>query len=434
MASPPTTPFASFVMPDQAGFHRQLSPSSPAGCPPTMPFTGFVLPDQAGFGRQFSQTSTAFSTPNAGFHLPDLFTDSSSEEESWPMLEPDQKMADLVCRGPAPTISSLEEKLEEVKGMYMLKYGRDVDEEDEKGQSYEFDEEGTLWIKTVGRGPAPTISSLEEKLEEVKEMYKEKYGRDVDDEDEKGQSYEFDEEGTLWIKTVGRGPAPTVSSLEAKLEEVKGMYKEKYGRDVDDEDEKGQCYEYDEEGTLWIKTVGRGPAPTLSSLEEKLEEVKGMYKEKYGRDVDEEDEKGQSYEYDEEGTLWIKTVGRGPAPTLSALEEKLVEVKVMFKEQTGQDVDSEDEDEEEPEHEYEYDEEGTPWIQTVGRGTPPQVRELEWKLAEVKFLFKQRYGEAVDSDCEEEGQHEEGEYDYDEDGMPWIVTTGVSRQSSDLVV
>jgi len=205
------------------------------------------------------------------------------------------------------------------------------------------------------------------------------------------------------------------------LHEVKYLYKTKYGQDVDDQ-EKGQVYEYDEEGMLWIKTTGRGPAPTISVLEEKMEEVKGLYRLKYGRDVDDE-EKGEVSEFDEDGMLWVKTVGRGPSPTLSALEEKLEEVKSMYKMKTGHDVDSPGELEEEPEPEYEYDLQGTPWIKTVGRGIPPQVWELEWKLAQVKFLFKKKYGQAVDSEGEdEEEQEEEGEYDYDEDGTPWIVT------------
>merc|ERR1711972_511519 len=123
-------------------------------------------------------------------------------------------------------------------------------------------------------------------LQEVKSMYQEKYGHDMDEEG-KGQAYEFDKDGMLWTGTVGRGPAPALSALEGMLEEVKSLYQKKYGHDVGEEG-KGQPYEFDEDGTLWIGTVGRGPAPTLSALEEKLEDVKSMYQEKYGHDMDEE--------------------------------------------------------------------------------------------------------------------------------------------------
>mmetsp|Transcript_671 Transcript_671/g.1388 ORF Transcript_671/g.1388 Transcript_671/m.1388 type:complete len:280 (+) Transcript_671:69-908(+) len=94
-------------------------------------------------------------------------------------------------------------------------------------------------------------------------------------------------------------------------------------------------YEY-KDGVQWL--VSRGSPPSLSALEEKLEEVKALYKENTGFDVDSEDE-GQQYEY-KDGMKWYVSRGRSP-PSLTALEGKLEEVKILYKTNTGRDVDSE---------------------------------------------------------------------------------------------
>ena len=83
------------------------------------------------------------------------------------------------------------------------------------------------------------------------------------------------------------------NKLEAKLAEVKQLYQQKYGQDVDEED---SDVHYDADGTPWIQTSGTGVATDLrvDRLEQMLSVVKDLYSEKYGRDVD--------TEYDADGT------------------------------------------------------------------------------------------------------------------------------------
>merc|ERR1719213_1474628 len=99
---------------------------------------------------------------------------------------------------------------------------------------------GITWAVTRGR--PPTMLELEDKLAEVKSLYKMKYGEDVDNEedDDEEQLTErktecVDKDGLTWVVTRGR--PPTMSELEDKLAEVKSLYKTKYGEDMDDEED-----------------------------------------------------------------------------------------------------------------------------------------------------------------------------------------------------
>jgi len=83
------------------------------------------------------------------------------------------------------------------------------------------------------------MSQLEDQLAEVKSLYKAKFGDDVDDdeeaeeeEDEQETKY-VEKDGLKWIVT--RGSAPSMSQLEDRLAEVKSLYKAKYDEDVDDD-------------------------------------------------------------------------------------------------------------------------------------------------------------------------------------------------------
>merc|ERR1711904_505813 len=110
--------------------------------------------------------------------------------------------------------------------------------------------------------------------------------------DERDTQY-VEKDGVTW--EVTRGRSPTMSQLEDKLAEVKSLYKTKYGEDVDDEEDEEeeqaeehaiQCVEKD--GITW--EVTRGRPPTMSQLEDKLAEVKSLYMTKFGEDVDDEED------------------------------------------------------------------------------------------------------------------------------------------------
>ena len=298
-------------------------------------------------------------------------------------------------------VERLEQMLSVVKDLYSEKYGRDVDTE--------YDADGTAWKVTEGTGVPRDcrVERLEQKLAEVKQLYQQKYGQEVDEED---MSVHYDADGTPWIQTSGTGVATDlrVDRLEQMLSVVKDLYSEKYGRDVDTE--------YDADGTAWKVTEGTGVPRDcrVERLEQKLAEVKQLYQQKYGQEVDEED---MSVHYDADGTPWIQTSGTGVATDLRVerLEQMLSVVKDLYSEKYGRDVDTE------------YDADGTAWKVTEGTGVPRdcRVERLEQKLAEVKQLYQQKYGKTVD-DCENEAFC--GDFSYDSDGTLWIncITTGDS--------
>ena len=294
-------------------------------------------------------------------------------------------------------VERLEQKLAEVKELYRLKYGDEVDTED---ASVHYDEDGTPWIQSVGTGVAKDqrVERLEQMLSTVKDLYSQKYGRDVD--------VEYDADGTAWTVTEGTGVPRDcrVERLEQKLAEVKELYRLKYGDEVDTED---ASVHYDEDGTPWIQSVGTGVAKDqrVERLEQMLSTVKDLYSQKYGRDVD--------VEYDADGTAWTVTEGTGVPRDcrVERLEQKLAEVKELYRLKYGDEVDTEDAN-------VHYDEDGTPWIQSVGTGVAKdqRVERLEQMLSTVKDLYSQKYGRDVD-------------VEYDADGTAWTVTegTGVPR-------
>ena len=133
----------------------------------------------------------------------------------------------------------------------------------------------------------------------MKQLYKQKYGEEVDQED---TDVQYDADGTPWIQISGTGVATDlrVERLEQLLSTVKDLYSEKYGRDVDTE--------YDADGTPWKVTEGTGVPRDcrVERLEQKLAEVKQLYKQKYGEEVDQED---TDVQYDADGTPWIQISG-----------------------------------------------------------------------------------------------------------------------------
>merc|ERR1719335_910921 len=211
----------------------------------------------------------------------------------------------------------------------------------------------------------------------------------------------------------------------------------KYGEDVDDEEEEEE-EEADEHRTKYVEKDGmtwvvtRGRPPTTSQLEDLLAEVKALYKTKYGEDLDDEEEE-EDEQADEDETKYVEkdgitwTVTRGRPKTVSELEDMLTEVKSLYKMKYGEDVDDEEEEEDEQadEHRTKYvEKDGMTWV--VTRGRPPTTSQLEDSLAEVKALYRTKYGEDLDDEEEEEDeQADEDETKYvEKDGITWTVTRG----------
>merc|ERR1719190_997 len=96
------------------------------------------------------------------------------------------------------------------------------------------------------------MEMLEEELAQVKCLYQDKFGTDLD------ETYDSQ-----------------LNRCQDSLCELEALFTQKYGHDIDD---------VDEEGCVWIKTAGRS---RMETLEEKLAEVKCLYHGKFGTDVDE---------------------------------------------------------------------------------------------------------------------------------------------------
>eukprot|EP00930_Biecheleria_cincta_P082149 TRINITY_DN717_c0_g1_i6.p2 TRINITY_DN717_c0_g1~~TRINITY_DN717_c0_g1_i6.p2 ORF type:complete len:117 (-),score=27.82 TRINITY_DN717_c0_g1_i6:154-504(-) len=87
--------------------------------------------------------------------------------------------------------------------------------------------------------PGENQEKLEDSLAEVKRLYEQKYGESVDNDKE---DFEYDDDGTLWIKSVTVPARPVQEKLEVMLAEVKDLYEQKYGKSVDSD---GEDFEYD---------------------------------------------------------------------------------------------------------------------------------------------------------------------------------------------
>eukprot|EP00439_Symbiodinium_sp_Y106_P039892 s7044_g4.t2 len=340
----------------------------------------------------------------------DVDTEYDADGTPWTVTEGTGVPRD--CRTGVPRdcrVERLEQKLSEVKKLYELKYGVEIDAED---ADIHYDGDGTPWVETQGTGSPRDmrLERLEQMLGNVKGLFAQKYGRDVDTE--------YDADGTPWTVTEGTGVPRDcrVERLEQKLSEVKKLYELKYGVEIDAEDADVQ---YDADGTPWVETQGTGSPRDmrLERLEQMLGNVKGLFAKKYGRDVD--------TEYDADGTPWTVTEGTGVprdcrverleqklSEVKKLLEQKLSEVKKLYELKYGVEIDAEDPN-------VQYDADGTPWVETQGTGSPRDMRleRLEHMLGNVKGLFAQKYGRDVDTE-------------YDADGTPpWTVTegTGVPR-------
>merc|ERR1712100_937148 len=99
---------------------------------------------------------------------------------------------------------------------------------------------------------------------------------------------------------------------------------------------------------------------------------------------------GETKYVEKDGLKWVVT--RGSPPTMSQLEDQLADVKSLYKAKFGEDVDEEEEEENEEETKY-VEKDGLKWV--VTRGSPPTMSQLEYQLADVKSLYKAKYGEDV---------------------------------------
>ena len=77
-------------------------------------------------------------------------------------------------------------------------------------------------------------------------------------------------------RQVTRGAPPSMASLEESLNAVKGPYDHKFGLEVDEE-------VVEKNGTKFF--VSRGAPPAIATLEQSMNEGKGLYEEKYGDEV-----------------------------------------------------------------------------------------------------------------------------------------------------
>jgi len=319
-------------------------------------------------------------------------------------------------------LDSLTASLAEVKQLYKLKFGVDVDAAVDEGREMRRDEDGTPYVFVSGIGVELQPDVVEARfdvltasLAEVKQLYRQKFGQDVDADSE--EQVVHDQDGTPYIAmTVGRQHETRLDALTASLAEVQQLFLEKFGEDVDADSEE-EKETRDEDGALWISTSGvdaqrqSGACETrLDALTASLAEVKRLYKQKYGQDIDadsEEEQEACSYE-----------------TRLDALTASLEEIKLLYKQQFGEDIDAEPEEEQ-----VSRDEDGTPYVVTVGAGVWPQsdacatrLDALTAAVAEVKQLYQQKFGEDVDADFEEEHEIR------DADGTPYTVTVGAGVQ------
>merc|ERR1719464_2505595 len=129
------------------------------------------------------------------------------------------------------------------------------------------------------------MTQLEDRLSDVKALYKAKFGEDLDSEEREDDGSSVDKDGTLW--TVTRGAPPSMTQLEDRLSDVKALYKAMFGEDLDSEEEEDDNRNVEKDGAMW--TVTRGAPPSMPQLEDRLSDVKALYKARFGEDVDSED-------------------------------------------------------------------------------------------------------------------------------------------------
>mmetsp|Transcript_15856 Transcript_15856/g.37405 ORF Transcript_15856/g.37405 Transcript_15856/m.37405 type:complete len:347 (-) Transcript_15856:601-1641(-) len=207
--------------------------------------------------------------------------------------------------------------------LYMEKFGDNMtlgDEEVEKHADFRT----MMYSGVEGYSAAPHIrcAFLEQKFDEVKQLYAEKVGGDFDaDDEELAQHAEFRAMQYGGVVGYVAGPRIAVSSMEPKLGQVQQLYAE---FDGDLEAEKEEEEEHADFRTMKdAATEGyiAGPCIIVSSLERN-----SSYIEKFGDDVDadsEEVEEHANYRAIQFGAREGYAVG----PIIAVLVQELDEVK-----------------------------------------------------------------------------------------------------------
>lgn len=336
-------------------------------------------------------------------------------------------------------VERLEDLLQEVKCLYNERYPEDS--ADDTGNEIGYDADGLLWMQFTGQGiERSQVEKLEDLLAEVKGLYNKRYPEDhaEDSELEVGT----DADGLLWVQYTGQGSKPwdaKVERLEDLLEEVKDLYNDKYPQDhVDDDDREVGI---DADGLLWVTYTGHasqtreqevdlgrkhaGPCAqtrerNLEELQDLLEEVKGLYNARYP--LDHVDEISHEVGVDAEGLFWMAYTGQGTnmrARKVESLEDLLEEVRGLYNMKYPLDhVDDE-------ETEVGHDLDGLCWVRYTGSGgrLTRRVAQLEDLLDEVKCLYNQTY--PLDN-LDDEGC----EIGYDADGLLWVSHSGIGIEGA----
>uniref|UniRef100_A0A7S2MBB5 Uncharacterized protein n=1 Tax=Zooxanthella nutricula TaxID=1333877 RepID=A0A7S2MBB5_9DINO len=264
----------------------------------------------------------------------------------------------------ANRMDALFDKLQEVKDLYARRYGEaaDAPEPDERPES----QGGVPGVAVVGRGAEvqraaynDRLDALVASLQEAKDLYARKYG-DSADAPEPEERFET-HQGVPGVATIGRGVdeqraayADKLAALFESLGEAKGLYAQRYGESVDapEPDEQSEV----QDGVPGVTVVGTGAVEQraaylirVNSLFASLQEVKGLYERRCGEDVDASE---AELRFEAEGGVpGVTLTGRGAeeqrasyATRVGALLARLRDVKALYAQRVGEQVDEDDSD------------------------------------------------------------------------------------------
>mmetsp|Transcript_147062 Transcript_147062/g.382246 ORF Transcript_147062/g.382246 Transcript_147062/m.382246 type:complete len:1151 (-) Transcript_147062:348-3800(-) len=328
-------------------------------------------------------------------------------------------------------LEKLEDVLQEVKDAYNEKYPQDhVDNEDSEVGT---DADGMLWVRYMGCAAETReqrVEKLEDLLHDVRSLYNQAYPNDhVDDA---GHEVGIDADGLLWVQCTGQSAETRkqkMDELQDLLAEVRKLYCEKYP--LDHVDDLGHEVGTDADGLHWVALTGQGTDTRehhVGDLEGLLEEVRGLYNEKFP--LDHVDDEETDVGHDSDGLLWVRHTGSGgrSAKHMQHLEDLLEEVKCLYREKYPLDyLDDEG-------RELGHDTDGLFWVEHSGLGPTVfpgleaetesnQVQKLHGLLSEVRCLYNEKYPfDSIDDLGFETG--------YDAEGLLWVRHIGLGPASS----